>query len=206
LAGISKCFSPGSNGQWDFERDLLEHHGIPSSIMDRAENLPADLDSRIHTFDCWLGFDEKPGFKTLNSWVAEEGDKVSQDLMLQMDIEGYEYDILMTTPQVLLERFRILVIEFHYTQKFTNSELFKEFYSKIFERLGRNFTVVHFHPNNCCGTWSYRGFTLPNVFEVTLLRNDRIEEIRGVGTLPHPLDRDCVPDNNSIIMNFLDYT
>lgn len=202
LIGISRCLSPGSNKVWNFERDLLFSHGIPSVIMDRGNNLPENVDSRIQTIDSWVSSDDLPGYTSLNTWISTGLSFGTQDLMLQMDIEGAEYDAIFATSDSNLRRFRILVIEFHYTNKFTNSELFKEYFYKVFEKLERNFTVLHFHPNNCCGTWTYRNITLPNVFELTLLRNDRIDEVLGTSQLPHPLDQDCIPQNKPIVIKF----
>ena len=39
-----------------------------------------------------------------------------QDFLLQMDIEGGEYLSLLATPQELLRRFRIIVLEVHYVE------------------------------------------------------------------------------------------
>ena len=50
---------------------------------------------------------------TMESWVNESIGDASGDLLLQMDIEGYEYETLLAMPDSLLRRFRIIVVEFH---------------------------------------------------------------------------------------------
>jgi hypothetical protein len=191
LEGISLCLSPGSNQQWNFEKYLLKNFGIKSAIMDRLENKPVDLTDETVFIDSWLGVNDDTSFTTMEKWINNLDPNI--ELMLQMDIEGAEYDILFTLSEKLLQRFRIMVIEFHYTYKFQNRDLFLDYYSKIFARLQRHFEVVHFHANNCCGKWSMRDLSLPIVFELTLLRRDRINQIIGISEVPHHLDTDCVP-------------
>jgi hypothetical protein len=59
--------------------------------------------------------------------------------------------------------------------------------------LRQNHSVVHLHPNNCCGTTKVgsTGAAIPNVLELTLLRKDRLRRwgTRGQRVMsPHPLD------------------
>jgi hypothetical protein len=202
LDGILLCFSPGSNKLWNFEKHLLHNFGIRSAIMDRLENKPTDLAEEITFNDSWLGISNDTSFTTIEKWISELDSASDSDLMLQMDIEGAEYDILFTLPEKILQRFRIMVIEFHYSHGFANSELFFEYYSKFFARLEKHFEVVHFHANNCCGQWSLRDLSLPVVFELTLLRRDRITRVIGVSDVPHQLDADCVPEMPTLEFKF----
>lgn len=202
LRGISLCLSPGSNKQWNFENDLLRNFGIKSAIMDRLENKPTNLSREIRFKDSWLGILDDTSFTTMESWLNELGTDADSDLLLQMDIEGAEYDILFTLPERILQRFRIMIIEFHYSNRFVNSELFLHFHKKIFETIERNFEVVHFHGNNCCGKWKMRDLSLPVVFEVTFLRRDRISRVLGGSDVPHELDSDCVSEMPTLDFNF----
>jgi hypothetical protein len=194
LDGISLSLSPGSNKQWNFERDLHINYGIKSAIMDREENKPPDLPEEFSFRESWLGIEDNENFTTLEKWISDLNLENETDLLLQMDIEGAEYDILFAMPEKVLKKFRIMIIEFHYSNKFANSDLFLEYYSKIFTRLEKHFEVVHFHANNCCGKWSMTELTLPVVFEVTFLRKDRMGEITGRAIIPNELDVDCVPE------------
>ena len=53
------------------------------------------------------------------------------------------------------------------------------------------FSICHVHPNNCCGIFSHGGVDIPRVFEVTFIRNDKIEEVKINDKihLPHKYDR-----------------
>jgi hypothetical protein len=50
-------------------------------------------------------------------------------------------------------------------------------------------SVVHIHPNNCCGSVTTERLEIPRIAEFTLLRNDRVRARGYRTTFPHPLDR-----------------
>jgi hypothetical protein len=110
------------------------------------------------------------------------------DLLLQMDIEGGEYDTLMNAPTSLLAQFRIMVVEFHYLHELFNQRHF-DFASRLFRKISQTHSVVHIHPNNCCGSVRADGLEIPRIAEFTFHRNDRIKEKAYRRTFPHPLDR-----------------
>ena len=71
-------------------------------------------------------------------------------MILQMDIEGFEYDVLIETPRSILKKFRIILIEFHnFNQIFIQYGL--KMIKYIFDKLNTDFYIVHIHPNKCCG-------------------------------------------------------
>ncbi len=202
LNEIEVCISPGSNKEWSFEKELFDKHGIKSAIIDKIENKPSDLYSEFTFTDSWLGSFNGNRIKTIESCIEDLKIDPSRDLMLQMDIEGAEYEVLFSMSETLLKRFRILVIEFHYSERFRNKELFEEYFAKIFDRLNVYFVVLHFHPNNCCGVWEYREHSLPSVFELTLIRRDRLDGVLGISEIPHFLDSDCVSGMPTITFKF----
>ncbi len=110
-------------------------------------------------------------------------------MILQMDIEGAEFETLLSASSRLLAQFRIMIIEFHYLQELLNKPYFT-LSSRVFQKLLQTHSVVHIHPNNCCGSVKSRGLEIPRVAEFTFYRNDRLKEKTFRRTFPHPLDRD----------------
>lgn len=202
LEKIDFCLSPGSNKEWSFEKDLYDRFKIKSAIMDRKENQPKDLYRELTFSDSWLGPYDDFNHTSINSWINELGLDSSSNLMLQMDIEGAEYQVLSTLPEKTLEKFAILIIEFHYTNRFSSAENFRNHYAHIFDRLQKNYITLHFHPNNCCGIWKRGKMSLPTVFELTLIRKDLVKEVIGNRPIPHNLDMDCVPERASLTFKF----
>jgi hypothetical protein len=81
-----------------------------------------------------------------------------------------------------------MVIEFHYLHELLNKRYF-ELVSRVFQKLLQTHTVVHIHPNNCCGSVKADGLELPRIAEFTLHRSDRLRRHSFRSTFPHPLDR-----------------
>jgi hypothetical protein len=124
---------------------------------------------------------------TLDAWVARKR-PAGGDLLLQMDIEGAEWPVLLNASDETLGSFRIIVLELHQMQHCFDPAVFR-LYDACLERLGKAFHVVHVHVNNCGPLRNYRGIELPQCIEVTYLRKDRADA-RGFATeFPHPLDR-----------------
>ena len=102
-------------------------------------------------------------------------------MILQMDIEGAEYDVLTFESTATLGRFSTMIIEFHGLEQFFDWR-FLHTTSIIFEKLYRNFSICHVHPNNCCGVTSLNGIDIPNVIEVSFLRHDLVDQFKSAAT------------------------
>ena len=204
LSGICELFSPGSNQLSSFERDIAERWQIKSFICDSIEEKPTDL-SRFQDFTAaWVGpYSDGEKFISLEDWVSEKS-QTSGDLLLQMDIEGAEFQTLISTPLDTLNRFRIIVIEIHFLEALKNRWAFELVYAPFFDKILQQFDVVHLHPNNCCGLWNYGEFQYPRIIELTLHRKDRSRHLRPLATSKHELDYPCVNTNPEISMIFSD--
>ena len=129
---------------------------------------------------------------TLDTWVQLKA-QTNDDLLLQMDIEESEYSVIFDTSTETLNKFRILVIEFHGLENLFNPMGF-ELINLTFTKLLNHFEVVHIHPNNCNQPIVSNGFSIPPVMEFTFLRKDRITQKRYSLHFPHQLDRPNVAD------------
>jgi len=191
LSGISKCFSPGVDTTASFEKDLLDR-GIWSHLADASvDGVPEDL--KVMSFEKkFLGVINDNDYMTLEYWVRSKDSE--GDLILQMDIEGAEYQTIIATPMDILRRFRIIVIEVHDVQSWFNNPIAWETVQDFFSKLLADFHVVHNHPNNNCPFIDADGFLMPTVFELTLLRKDRAMPEGFCDMFPHPLDQPNVTD------------
>jgi len=186
LDGIAASFSPGVSDKMDFDLAVLER-GIPSFLADASvPGLPQP--HPLATFDpLFLGPRTEGQFISLDDWVARYAPDTG-DLLLQMDIEGAEYDTLAAASDETLGRFRILLVEFHGFHRMLSPKHLARM-APALERLARSHVVVHLHPNNASPLVHAGGLSLPPVFEAAFLRRDRAGEIGPPPPLPHPLDR-----------------
>lgn len=199
MAGIDYCFSAGVGGIASFELDCLGR-GIPSFLADYSVNgPPIELEGCEFTKK-FIGAVNNDQFMTLDQWVARcpRGERDSE-LILQMDIEGAEYESLLATTNETLTKFRIMVVEFHHLESLRDQGFCRVVLS-ILEKIRGNFEVVHIHPNNSRRTRCISGMNIPEVFEATFLRRDRVRSLKPVTHLPHPLDQPNQPQKADVTL------
>ena len=191
LDGIHHAFSPGVANESGFEAELAGR-GMQVFMADYSVDGPAVQNSRFVFDKRFVGCVTDDRYMTLDDWhAAKLGADSGAEMLLQMDIEGAEYETLLAASSRLLGRFRIMVIEFHWLPQLWNDPFFA-LASRAFAKLLTTHAVVHIHPNNCCGSITSAGIEIPRIAEFTLLRRDRLRSTAYRTTFPHPLDRSNV--------------
>jgi len=200
LDQIEACFSPGVSTVSEFEKDCFER-GMKIFLADRSVDKPKiGLNkNNYHFLKKYIGCYNNEEFITLDSWVNSRNIKKNTDLMLQMDIEGSEYISLLNISDDLLKLFRIIVIEFHDLHKFWNKS-FYDIASVCFDKILRNHTCVHIHPNNFEPINSYNGIEIPMAAEFSFIRNDRFSTKSHQESFPHKLDTDNSDERESVLL------
>lgn len=188
LAGIEACFSPGVSLTSGFEKDCADL-GMKVFMADKSVEQPAESHDLFYFTKKFVGVTTSDDFMTIDDWVTSSLPGSQTDLMLQIDIEGYEYETFIGISDSLLRRFRIIVAEFHNLDQLWNRPFF-QLTSRAFEKILQTHTCTHIHPNNCCGQLSIEGLSIPRVAEFTFLRNDRICNPSYTNVFPHSLDFD----------------
>jgi hypothetical protein len=186
LEGIEYCFSPGVNTVSNFENHLADL-GIKSFLADYSVDRPP-ISRPEFTFDKkFLGSSDRGCYFTLASWKDKYIKDYSGDLILQMDIEGCEYEVILNIPDSLLNQFRIMVIEFHYLDRLFDPVTFF-LLSASFRKILQSFHVVHIHPNNIGGSVKVGDIEVPRVLEFTFLNKRREASTKQQLVFPHKLD------------------
>ena len=117
-----------------------------------------------------------------------------------MDIEGCEYDWLLSLSEENLSKFKQIVIEFHGI----NDDSWGKNYDKKIEclkLLSNTHYIIHAHGNNCSGTQN----NIPDVIELTYLRKNYFNEEPKLNTTKLPisnLDFPCNKNANDYELNF----
>ncbi|MDC2981665.1 FkbM family methyltransferase [SAR116 cluster bacterium] len=197
---VSYCFSPGVDDVSTFEQELSQKYNIKSYMADASvEKAPVE-DENFNFIPKFLGSVTRDNSITLTDWMQNSIGNDKSQKILQMDIEGGEYDVLTLEDSQTLASFSAMVIEFHYLEQMFQP-LFLKMLSAIFEKIYNNFSICHVHPNNCCGIATLDGVPVPRVIEVTFIRNDLVP--RSVAKnieLPHELDRKNILLHPDLIM------
>lgn len=188
LENIEYCFSPGVNTISNFEDDLASR-GIHSFMADYSVDGPPISRSEFSFEKKFVGASDRDCYMTLETWKSTVLGDYSGDLILQMDIEGSEYEVIFNTPDKLLDQFRIIVIEFHYLDRLFEPFMFSVL-SSCFGKLLKRFHVAHIHPNNGWGHFKIGGIDIPRVMEFTFLNKRRATKTKPRVDFPHRLDAD----------------
>jgi hypothetical protein len=197
LVGIKNCFSPGVSIEAFFENDLSKL-GIKSYMADYSVNSAPLNNENFDFIKKFIGFENELNYISLTNWIKSK-ENADNEMILQMDIEGGEYNVLIETPMEMLSRFRIIIIEFHKFDLIFNSNSFDLISSGIYKLL-TEFQIVHIHPNNCSKIVKYKDFEIPPVIEFTFLRKNRIKNFTYETQFPNKLDRKNVQNNDEIIL------
>jgi len=187
LAGISACFSPGVSTESGFELECAER-GMDVFLADGSVTTPPVDHSRFRFTRKHIGLVDDAHTVTLDAWILETGVHEDDDLLLQMDIEGFEYPALASLSPQRLRQFRFMIIEFHRLYLLWSKPSF-ELMDGVFRKLLQTHACVHIHPNNVAPSFTHDGITIPSVMEFTFARRNDTSLVMLPGTYPHPLDR-----------------
>jgi hypothetical protein len=128
-------------------------------------------------------------FDSVWNQLSENGDR-SKPIVLKMDVEGAEWDALLSAPDEVFEQIDQLVIEFHGVGNEWNGTQVQE---RVVQRLKRFFEIAHMHFNNATcskGLEPFPGWAYEVLFvskQLAIVDPSR----RAVGL--HPLDAPNIP-------------
>lgn len=190
LEGIVACFSPGVSTISGFERDCADR-GMEVFLADKSVDGPAEFHKAFHFSKRFIGAFTDSDYITLDDWVSESLPGSQGPLLLQIDIEGFEYEVFLSASSSLMRRFRIIVGEFHNIDQLWNRPFFN-LAARTFEKLLHTHTCVHVHPNNYgySGRPQHEEIALPSGMEFTFVRKDRAQSQSFRTDFPHELDSD----------------
>jgi hypothetical protein len=196
LEGIVACFSPGVSDNSAFEFQLAEM-GITCFLADNSVEGPSQDHKNFRFLKKHLDSQNSESTITLEDWLNLN--TVKGDLILQMDIEGFEYPTICSTKKELLEKFRVIVIELHEFDSLV-TKLGNIIIRNLLNKLTENHQVIHVHPNNYGAPRQVYSKKIPRCLEITLLRNDFFVG-SGFAPLHNPLDQPNIPEYPEIRLN-----
>lgn len=180
--------SPGVGQTFEFERAIADS-SCKVVLIDGTVDKPQDLPPDFIFLQKMLGSSEKTQDSQISiEEVINRYFPTSQSLVLQMDIEGGEYEVLTSIDESDLTPFALVLVEFHHLHKLNESPAWNSSIKRATQIFMRDFLLVHTHPNNAGGFFLWRFRKLPKVVETTWIRKSLVADIREPAKLPHPLD------------------
>lgn len=189
---IECVFSPGVSSVANFET-FFARRRVPCFLADGTVEGPPEENQFFHFSKIMLGAvsDMENGVISLADWVQGSGHH-SSEMLLQMDIEGAEYETLLAAPLELIGSFSVIVIEIHDLHSVLTKSG-RRLIEALFLKLLANHTVVHLHVNNASPSIRIANLRFPDTLEVTFWRRDKVDPSGLPAVIPHPLD---VPNTN----------
>ena len=112
LENIEACFSPGVSTVADFEEEISKY-GIKSFMIDYSVDSAPHYNPLFDFEKKWLGIGDGTEFIRLEDWVYEKCPDSTGDLMLQMDIEGAEFELVPAIAPWLEKHRPVLYLSTH---------------------------------------------------------------------------------------------
>ena len=182
----------GNDVSWDLD---MASAGCTVFQYDHTiERLPAEhANFRWFRLGIAAGRGEDPLMRTLDEAIVENGHQDRDDMVLKIDIEGYEWNLLAEMSPETLGRFTQIVGEFHdMPTMIVDPDKARRMLAAL-EKLDRQFALIHMHANNWASAAIVGGITLPSHLELTFLRRDRHSFSRTTRKFPGEFDHACIP-------------
>jgi len=190
LEGITHLFSPGVFDSWTFEGDLVAATGASAHLVECNEPPPG---CPFPVERALLGGFTDGHRLGIDHWIESHAAVGEGDWILQMDIEGGEYEVINGMSQHHLAQFRIMVIEVHRLELLADAAWHDFVFRPFLEKLLTELVPIHLHANNAAGMVNIHGTGVPKLLEITLLRRDRLPVTTTPARLPHHLDTPNLP-------------
>ena len=168
----SALYSYGCNDEITFEKSFHELYNVDSYTYDHTIDNITNKPEYIHFFKQGVASTKRKDevFDTIDNHIINNNHKNLNNLFLQMDIEGSEWEVLFKIPNETLLKFSQMCIEFHMWGPMDNIPLF----THVFEKINKHFVCTHVHGNNFC---IERYNEIPKVIEVSYIRRDLVKDI-----------------------------
>jgi hypothetical protein len=198
LKDIQSAVSIGIGWDVSFDYELAEL-GIKVYQFDHTvQTPPVHHDNFVFSKLAWAETKNETeiGLEKIQSGFGIKGDSV-----LKFDVEGAEWANLSSVSTDVLKQYRIIVCEFHSMHRAKD----KDHYLTIIDTISKllmNHTLIHMHANNYSSVNNVEGISMPDVIELSFLRNDRDLFVEYDGPLPCSLDYPNCPSSPDIILKW----
>lgn len=136
--------------------------------------------------------------RTLQEILREHGHQDERDIILQMDIEGAEWDLLASAPREDMLRFRQILVEFHETGIWLHRYA-------VLQKILETHIPIHVHYNNAANAVSFAGDSMlycDKLIEVSYIRADGLAAKACPEYYPTKLDSPNLPKRPEIPVGY----
>ena len=188
------AYSLGICDDVSWDKDMAERN-IDVYMYDHTIDGLPEQDTRFHFFKTGLAGEDSGNLKTLGTIIRENDHENNKNMILKMDIEGWEWEVINQTD--CISQFSQIAVELHGLCDFDNKNIIP-----ALDKLNETHIPVHIHANNCSPVMFFGGLVLPDALEVTYLRKTDFEFSENTRSFPTELDMVNDPSKPEIILDF----
>ena len=187
------AYSLGINDDVSWDLDMVALGCQIYQYDHTIDALPQDHPN-FHWFKTGIAGRPSPDgvLQPLGDLIVRNGHAGRHDLILKMDIEGYEWDVFEAMDRETLTQFSQIVIEVHTLALSDSGRQAK--IAAVLEKLYAVHQPVHVHANNHGYFGVVGGVPIPDVLEVTYVRRADHEFTECRRIFPTEQDMPCRPD------------
>ena len=202
-SGNYVAYSFGINDDVSWDSDMADR-GFEIYMYDHTiESLPSDREA-YHYFKQGIAGSPNPenSMDTLDNFILQNGHQDCNNMILKMDVEGCEWDVLMSIESSTLNQFDQIVLEFHNLISACDDETAQKKIS-VLKKLNETHKPIHLHGNNCGYSICIDDTLYPDVMEVTYVKKSKYCTCKDKDILfPTVLDSPCDPLRQDLILGF----
>ena len=211
---------PNEDGGYVMTEDILKNcsalmtYGVGNEIR-YEEQFAKEYQKPVYMFDYTIGHQawkrDNIEFIPQNLGTSENSKewyrhyeelRISGDIFLKIDVEGYEFEYFTTTDiSKLADKVMALSLEVHYIDNVYNRGKFIE----ILNLLDPHFILFHVHGNSWGDLWELEGYNIPKVLELSFINRKYVDQSEP-DTQDYPiegLDISNCPHREDYKLNFL---
>ena len=193
--GIAYSFGISDYSPWDLEManrgfKVYQYDGTVPQSPDEHPNI---IFTKANISGAEL---PPPGEKNVAQILREHSHESANTIILQIDIEGAEWEFFEHITQSQLEHFSQIIVEFH---GLFNIEKF-DYYINVIKKLCKTHCPVHIHYNNYGDSIPFTHFIACDVIEVSFIRRDDLSFQPCTINFPTALDSSNNPELHDIII------
>lgn len=199
---VDAAYSFGIANDVTWDKEIAER-SIPVFMYDHTiDGLPEDH-KNFHFFK--TGICGKPnidGMKDIGTLIRENGHQ-GKNLLLKMDIEGFEYSAIQALTDEEMSQFTQISMEIHDLQHLLFDAERHFVISECLEKILRHMHCIHIHANNVGWVAERGGVTVPVLLELSFIRKDMANDFERTDTLCVELDEKNNSQNEEINVHHL---
>lgn len=202
--GIDTAFSFGicDDISWDL---AAADRGLTIYQFDHTVSDPAPDDVRLVFEPKMIAAASGDDSQALSDLILKYDKKKSRpNLVLKMDIEGWEWPVIDATSEEDLSRLAWIVCELHDFRHLTEPG-HRELIDRCLGKLSRCFGVVHVHSNLWGAYFSLANTVIPGVVEITFANRNIYSFGNEAPLFPTELDDTCDPEQPDFYLGTFAY-